>query len=602
MALDSVPRIFLDAVKKYGDRVAFRHKEFGIWRDISWNEYHDNARYIALAMMQMGLKKGDRVAIIGENCPEWVFVNMATLLAGGATVGVYATNAWEQCQYVINHSDTKFFFMENEEQLDKWLQFKDNAPTLEKVVVWDLKGLRGFKDPKLMTYDEIIEMGKKLDQDKEAVKRLSVTTESVTPDDPVLFIYTSGTTGRPKGAILTHKNAAWIADAMVSYNDISETDESLSFLPLCHIYEHMMTVFTHVRHGYTINFVENLETVTDNMREISPTFGYAVPRIWEKYYSSVIIKMADATLFKRLLFKAAMAVGTRYINLKEERLPVPAYLSVMYRILYLMVFRKLRERLGFERMRIAYSGAAPISPGVLTFFNIIGVRLLEGYGQTEGSGVTSVNIPDNSKIGTVGVPLPGVEVRIGEYDEILVRSPGVFSGYYKDPETTEATLKDGWLHTGDVGKLDDQGRVVITGRLKDIIITAGGKNITPQFIEGKLVFSPYINDAIVIGDRRNFLTAIIVLDEDNVVKYAQDNKIQYSHYGDLANNQAVIELIQQEVDKANNELSRVEQIKKFRILPHKLYEEEGDVTPTMKVKRKFINEKYKDLINEMYRS
>ena len=601
MAMDTVPRVFINTVKKYGDRVALRHKEFGIWRDISWNEYYDNARYIALALMQMGLKKGDRVAIIGENCPEWVFANMATLLAGGATVGVYATNAWEQCKFVINHSDSKFFFMENEEQLDKWLQFKDDAPLLEKVIVWDLKGLRGFKDPKLITFDEVIEMGKKLDQDKEAVKRLSEVTEAITPKDNVLFIYTSGTTGRPKGAILTQANATWIGEAMTSYNDITDTDESLSFLPLCHIFEHMMTVFTHVRHGYIINFVESLETVTDNMKEISPTFGYAVPRIWEKYYSAVVIKMSDATLLKRLLFKAAMAVGTKYVNLKEERRPVPVYISLLYRILYLIVFRKLRERLGLERMRIAYSGAAPISPGVLTFFNIIGVRLLEGYGQTEGTGVTSVSVPDNSKIGTVGIPLPGVEVKIGDYDEILVRSPGVFSGYYKDPDTTAVVLVDGWLHTGDVGKLDDEGRVIITGRLKDIIITAGGKNITPQFIEGKLVYSPYINDAIVIGDRKNYLTAIIVLDEDNVVKYAQDNKIQYSHYGDLANNEAIIELIQQEVDKANNDLSRVEQVKKFKILPHKLYEEEGDVTPTMKVKRKFINEKYKDLINEMYR-
>jgi len=252
-------------------------------------------------------------------------------------------------------------------------------------------------------------------------------------------------------------------------------------------------------------------------------------------------------------------------------------------------------------MRLAYSGAAPISPGVLTFFNIIGVQLLEGYGQTEGTGVTSVNLPDNPKIGTVGTPLSGVEVKISDDGEILVRSPGVFSGYHKDPETTAMTLKDGWLHTGDVGMLDEEDRVIITGRLKDIIITAGGKNITPQYIEGKLVFSPYINDAIVIGEGKKYLTAIIVLDEDNAVKYAQDNKIQYSYYSDLAQHPAINELMQHEIDKANIELSRVEQIKKFTILPHKLYEEEGDVTPTMKVKRKFINEKYSDLIAAMYR-
>ncbi len=599
MTMDTVPRVFMNSVNLYGDRVALRHKEFGIWRDISWNDYYKNSRYIAQALISMGLKKGDRVAIIGDNCPEWVFANMGVLLAGGATVGVYATNAWDQCQYVINHSDSKFFFMENEEQLDKWLQFKDNAPLLEKAIVWDLKGLRGFKDPKLMTFDEVLEIGKKLDSENSRLIPESI--DSITPQDNALFIYTSGTTGRPKGAILTHKNAVWIGEAMALNNNINDKEEVLSFLPLCHIFEHMMTVFVHVRHGYTVNFVENLDTITDNMREISPTIGYAVPRIWEKYYSSVVIKMSDATLLKRIFFKTAMSIGTRYINLLEERRPIPVYISILYSLLYFAVFRKLRERLGFERMRLAYSGAAPISPGVLTFFNIIGVRLLEGYGQTEGTGVTAVNIPENAKIGTVGPPLNGVEVRIGDDGEILVRSPGVFSGYYKDPETTATTLRDGWLHSGDVGMLDDDGRVIITGRLKDIIINASGKNITPQYIEGKLVFSPYINDAIVIGDRRSYITAIIVLDEDNVVKYAQDNKIQYSYYSDLAKNSAINNLIQQEIDKANSELSRVEQIKKFAILPHKLYEEEGDVTPTMKVKRKFINEKYKDLINEMYR-
>ena len=599
MALDTVPGVFMNAVKRYGDRVALRQKKYGTWRDISWNQYYEYAQYIALAMVDMGLAKGDRVAIIGDNCPEWVLINMAVQCAGGVTVGVYSTNAWEQCHFVTTHSDARFFFMENEEQLDKWLTFKDKAPNLEKVIVWDLKGLRGFQDPLFMTYDEIRARGMRLA--REMPNRMRELMESVTPDDYALFIYTSGTTGRPKGAMLTHNNAVWIGEAMAENNDINDSDEILSFLPLCHIFEHMMSVFIHIRNGYIVNFVENLETITDNMSEVSPTIGYAVPRIWEKYHSSVVIKMSDATLFKRLMYNGAMAIGTRYINLKEERKPIPAWFSLLYKLACFAVFRKLKERLGFDRMRLAYSGAAPISPGVLTFFNIIGVQLLEGYGQTEGTGVTSVNLPDNPKIGTVGTPLSGVDVKIGDDGEILVRSPGVFSGYHKDPETTAMTLKDGWLHTGDVGMLDEEDRVIITGRLKDIIITAGGKNITPQYIEGKLVFSPYINDAIVIGEGKKYLTAIIVLDEDNAVKYAQDNKIQYSYYSDLAQHPAINELMQHEIDKANIELSRVEQIKKFTILPHKLYEEEGDVTPTMKVKRKFINEKYSDLIAAMYR-
>lgn len=591
--------LFRATVAKYGDRAALRCKEFGVWRDISWKEYFDGARRIALALVSMGFRKGDRVAVIGDNCWQWVMIDLAVMCAGGATVGVYATNSWDQCEFVINHSEAKFYFVENEEQLDKWLQFRENAPTLAKVIVWDLKGLRGFEDPMVMTFDALLELGKNEGDKNPGL--FETLMDEVDPADNAFFIYTSGTTGRPKGAMLTHRNVTWISDSIIKANPMYDTDEVLSYLPLCHIFERIFSVLAHVRYGYTVNFIENLDTITDNMREVSPTVGYAVPRVWEKYHSMIVIKMSDATLFKRLVYRTAMAIAESRIAAIQEGRGIPLHARALYPLAYFSIFRKLKERLGFDRLRVAYSGAAPISPGVLTFFNAIGVTLLEGYGQTEGTGVTTVNRIDGAKIGSVGRPLDGVELRITDEGEILVKSPGVFPGYYRDDALTSETLRDGWLHTGDQGVLDEKGNLSITGRIKDIIITDGGKNITPQYIEGKLVFSPYVNDAIVIGDKRKYLTAIIVLDEENVVKYAQDNKIQFSTYKDLTQSQAIIELIQKTVDGVNGSVSRVEQVKKFTILPHKLYQEEGDVTPTMKVKRRYIQEKYGEIINAMYR-
>jgi long-chain acyl-CoA synthetase len=393
-----------------------------------------------------------------------------------------------------------------------------------------------------------------------------------------------------------------MGESMVATNPIYEGDETLSFLPLCHIFEQLFTVMVNIRYRTIVNFIENTDTIMDNMKEVSPTVTYGVPRIWEKYASGIVIRMSDATWFKRMVFKAGLGIGMKYAGLKLNFKPIPLYLKLAYLAAYLAVFRKLKERLGFDRVRVAYSGAAPISPDVLKFFNAIGLPLIEGYGQTEGTGVTTVSRKGRLKIGKVGQPLPGVEVKIAPDGEILVKGPGVFKGYFKNPEATTETLKDGWLHSGDVGELDEDGFLKITDRKKDLIITAGGKNIAPQNIENQLKFSPFVNDAIVIGDRRKFLVALIAIDEENVIKYAQDNKIQFGTYASLTQASEVRQLIQREVDKINKTLANVEQIKKFSIIPKKLYEEDGEVTPTMKVKRKFINETYQDIIEKMYKS
>ncbi|MCH8960862.1 MAG: long-chain fatty acid--CoA ligase [Bacteroidetes bacterium] len=598
----TVPRQFLDTVRRLGPRVALRHKEYGIWRDISWNDYYEQARNVGMALRAMGLQKGDRVAVIGDNCPEWLMIDLGVQGAGGVTVGVYTTNAWEQCRYLVNHSEAAFLFVENEEQLDKWLRFRDEAPTLQKIIVWDLEGLRDFTDPMLMTFDDLLERGR---QEAEADPDLFESyLDDIAPDDTVVIVYTSGTTGPPKGAMLTHRNVLWTVQA---YADLDpqlaprETDEVMSFLPLCHIFERLFSVFTHLTFGYTVNFVESLETVPENLREISPTLGYGVPRVWEKYASLITIKMADATWFKRTVFGLALKIGQAHAAKKLNQEPIPLGLQWSYRLAHFAVFRKLKERLGFDRMRVAITGAAPIAPDVLRFYHAIGLNIVEGYGLTESGGVISAMRTDRIKLGTVGQALPGLEWRIADDGEIVVRSPGVFKGYFKEPEKTARTIDaNGWLYTGDIGELDEEGFLRIVDRKKDLIITAGGKNIAPQYIENKLKFSPYINDAVVVGDRRKFLTALVVLDEDNVAKYAQDHKVAFSTYAELADNPAIIELIEQEVNTVNKQLARVENIRKFRILPKRLYEEDGEVTPTMKVKRTSINKQYADLIEGMY--
>jgi len=600
MSDETLLTYFQKHVKEHPDQVAIRHKDYGIWHDVTWSQYGEKVRQVAMGLISLGLKKGECVSIISENRPEWVYADFGIMSAGGVTAGVYATNSPEQCGYVVQNSGSRFYFAENEEQFDKTLKFRKDTPCLEKVIVMEMEGLKRYKDPMLMSFDDLLKLGKEFDAKNPGL--FEQRWKEVKPDDLAVLIYTSGTTGPPKGAMLTHSNLLYMSEAMVNVNPVKDGDETLSYLPLCHIFEQLFTVMINVRYRTICNFIESPDTVMDNMKEVSPTVTCGVPRIWEKYASGIMIRMSDATWLKRMIFKASMGIGMKYAGLKLNFKPIPLYLKTAYLAAYVAVFRKLKERLGFDRVRVAYSGAAPISPDVLKFFNAIGLPLVEGYGQTEGTGVTSVSQKGRLKIGKVGQPLPGCEVKIADDGEILVKGPGIFKGYFKNPEATAETLRDGWLHSGDVGELDADGFLKITDRKKDLIITAGGKNIAPQNIENQLKFSPYINDAVVVGDRKKYLVALIAIDEENVIKYAQDHKIQFGTYGSLTQAPEIKQLIQTEVDRVNKSLAQVEQVKKFAIIPKKLYEEDGEVTPTMKVKRKSINEAYKDIIEKMYKS
>jgi long-chain acyl-CoA synthetase len=588
----TLPNLLLERAEAHGDRVALRKKAYGIWHDISWRSYADHVRRVALSLGALGHERGECVAIISENRPEWLYVDLGTQAAGGITAAVYTTNAAEQVAYIVGHSRARIFFVENEEQLDKALEIRGELPHLERIVVFDMEGLRDFEDPMVMSFEEFLELGGDGEGFEEGVRMGR-------PQDTALLVYTSGTTGPPKGAMLSHSNLIETATLLGKANPIYETDEVLSFLPLCHIAERLMTVVNQIRFGYTVSFAESLETVSDNLREVSPTVFFAVPRIWEKFHSRVQLTMDDSTWFKKLCYRAALGVGEGYVRRRFDEGDGGRGLATL--LAHLAVYRPLRKKLGLERTRVAISGAAPISSEILRYFHAIGIEMREVYGQTEGSGPTTIHAGGDIRLGTVGRPLPGTEVRIGDDGEILVRGPHVFQGYFRNEEATREVLVDGWLHSGDVGEMDADGFLRITDRKKDLIITAGGKNIAPQNIENRLKFSPYINDAVVIGDRRRFLSALVLIDEENVTDWAQQSRVPFTTYADLARNPEVHRLIEAEVDAVNRELAAVERIKKFTILDKRLEQEDGELTPTMKVKRKKISEIYKDLIEEMYR-
>ena len=591
------PHLFFQQVNTQRNRIALRRKEFGIWNRITWDEYGKMVMKTSAGLIRAGLQAGDRVAILGDNRPEWLVCHLATMAVGCVTCGVYSTNAPEQVAYVVGHSESKLLFVENEEQVDKVLQIYKDLEQLKKVVVWDPKGLWGFTHEGIMFYDAFLEQGEAYLKEYPAC--VSERMDAIDPRNTAMMIYTSGTTGRPKGAMISHNNILSLTNSFTQVVAFQADDELLSYLPLAHIYENLLSVFQAIHSGGTVNFVESMDTLPLNLREVSPTIFASVPRIWEKFMSMIEIRMSDSTMVKRAFYRLAVRVGLRYVRTQKNSSQRILW-GLAYWPLYFLVFYHLKRQLGLERVRYGVCGAAPASPELFEFYNALGVPLREGYGQTESTGVIAIQGIDYPRLGYVGEPLPGVDVRIAEDGEILAKGQNVFQGYFKNPELTSETIKDGWLHTGDVGALE-AGHLKIMDRKKDIIITAGGKNITPAFIENKLKFSSYIQDAIVIGDRRKFLTALILIDEDNVTKYAQDNRIPFTTFADLTQNEEIQKLINGEVQEMNKNLSKVETIKKFALLPRQFYEEDGDVTPTKKVKRASLEKRYAEMIDQLYK-
>jgi len=598
-AAETLVACFFAQAARLGDAVALRRKEFGIWRRITWADYARHVRWVAHALIALGLEPGERVGILGENRPEWLYSDLGIQSAAGVSVGIYATNSPEQVHYILDHSEARVVIVEGEEQLDKVLEVRGSLPHLQRIIVMDSEGLRTFSDPQVLMFGELLRLGEQ--HARAHPTAVEERVARITPDDLSVLIYTSGTTGPPKGAMLTHHNVMWeVRTACEGCIPAREGDELLSYLPLAHIAERSFSITIPVYRGCTVNFAENLDTVPQNLREVRPTIIFGVPRIWEKLHSGIVLGMKDADWVKRLAFHLAVRVGKRFAAVRLEKRRPGLLLQVAYALARVTVLAPLCNRVGLDRARVALSAAAPISPDVLRFFWSLGVEIREIYGQTEGSGLTTAHPVGDVKLGTVGKPIGGIEVRLAEDGEICVRSPGVFKGYFKDPELTAKTIIDGWLHSGDVGEFDAEGNLKITDRKKDLFINAYGKNIAPQYIENKLKFSPFINDAVVIGDGRKYLVALIVIDEDNVGKWAQERRVPFTTFSDLTQSPEVRKLIAGEVDLVNNSLSSPEQVKKFALLPKRLYHEDGEVTPTMKVKRKAIMEKFAEIVAALY--
>jgi long-chain acyl-CoA synthetase len=596
---DTLVKLFRKRCEELGPKVAHREKDYGIWLSYTWTDFYEHARLIGLGLVALGLKRGEVVSILSEDNKEWIYADLGVQSVGGIVSGVYTTDAAAQLKYLVNDSDSRFLFVENDEQLDKFLSVKDGMPGLTKVIVFDRDGLHGFSDEKVIFLDDLYRIGR--DCLKENPARFEEEISRSQPGDTAILVYTSGTTGPPKGAMISHSNIMCSITGALITLPVKNTDEQVCFLPLCHILERLISVFIPIGLNSTVNFAESPETVFDNIREVSPHVFTAVPRVWEKVYSRVTIMAGEGTSLGKWAYARAVAAGTKRAACLEEGQPVPFGLKASYAFWDFMVLNNLRRMLGLDRLRRGTTGAAPISPDLLKWYKAIGVTLLEGYGMTESSGVISLNTMEEFKTGSVGKVVPGSELRIAADGEIQYRGGNVFQGYWNKPDKTAETIaEDGWLRTGDLGRIDNQGFLTITGRAKDIIITAGGKNITPAEIENRLKFSPYISDAVIIGDRRKFLAALIMIDQENVEKFAQDRRVPFNDFRSLCAAQEVRDLIAGVVAETNAEFARVEQIKDFRLIDVLLTAEDEELTATMKLKRSFVETKHKKLIDEMY--
>ncbi len=594
---DTISKLFQHRVVEWGSRTAFREKRLGIWRSTSWHDYGERARHVGLGLVSLGLQRSEVVSVLAETTPEWLYADMGIMGAGGVSNGIYPTDSSKQVEYILNDSGSRFLFVENEEQLDKFLDVRERCPQIQKVIIFDLEGLPGFHDAQALSLDELLALGRNYEADHPGQWEKLIRASE--PEDLALLVYTSGTTGPPKGAMLCHRNVLFQLDNADAFIPVQEGGEQLAFLPLCHIAERTFTVFLPLRSGAVANFAESVETVPDNVREVAPTLFFAVPRIWERFYSAIVIQMKEATWIGRLAYAWAMRIGHAMAGRRLDQRKPSLLLALSFRIADYLVLDNIKRSIGMHRVRYAGTGAAPIAPDLIKWYRALGIDMRELYGQTENCGLAT-GMPDRIKLGTVGVAAPRTELRLSPEGEILLRGPHIFMGYFNQPDKTADTLRGGWLYTGDVGTIDDEGYVRITDRMKDIIITAGGKNITPSEFENLLKFSPYVSDAVVIGDRRKFLTCLVMIDYDNVAKYAQDADVTFTDFASLCRTQQVQDLIWSEIDKVNQGFARVETIKKFRLIEHQLTAEDDELTPTMKLKRKLVNEKYKELIESMY--
>ncbi len=595
----TICELFQQRCAELGARTAHREKDLGIWKSYSWADYWQRAKWIGLALRKLGLHRGEVVSILSEDRKEWAWFDMGIQCVGGIASGVYTTDSARQLKYLIHDSGSRFLIVEDEEQLDKFLEIEEDVPDLLKVIILENEGLHDLDHPRCMMIEELYALGKRAEAQEPGAFEAEIAQS--TPQDTALLVYTSGTTGNPKGAMLSNENIMAAIEAGAHSLPSWEADEQLCFLPLCHVLERDVSIYYPLAAKCTVNFAESPETVFANLQEVSPATFTAVPRVWEKIYSHVMFMAKEATPMGRFAFDRALRAGAARADYVLAGKPVPAAVAMRFWLWDRLVLRNLRRMLGMDRLRRGGSGAAPISSELLKWYWAIGVPVIEGFGMTETSGISALNTLEANKLGTVGRAVPGNDLRISDDGEIQVKGLNVFQGYWhNNAKTAESFTADGWLRTGDMGHIDEDGFVTITGRLKDIIITAGGKNITPAEIESGLKFSQYISDAVIVGDERKYLTALIMIDRENVEKFAQNRKIPFSNFASLCAAPEVTALIGREVDAVNKDFARVEQIKDFRLIDVLLTAEDDELTATMKLKRGLVEKKHAHLIEDMY--
>ena len=599
---ETIPDVFWNGVAARGQQLMMREKKFGIWQGWSWTQAGTAVREMTLGLVALNFVPGECASILASTRLEWVLADLAVLSAGGVSNGIYPTDATSQVQYLCEDSSTVVLFVEDEEQLDKALTARAHLPNLRKIVVLDMEGLTRYSDPMVIGLDALRDLGRLHDTQHPGVFDRVRTSRQ--PQDLAILIYTSGTTGKPKGAMHNHAALVYMCHG---YNQVivqDEHDERMLFLPLCHVAERLGGQYFSIYTGTILNFVENPDTVPENVREIAPTTFTAVPRVWEKFYSSVTIAISESDKLQQLAYRWALGIGYKVSDKVTAGHTVPLWLKGCFYIGRWLALDNVRRMIGIHRAKVLVTGAAPISPELVRWYLALGVPMIEAWGMTESCGASTVMPADKIKAGFIGPAAPFNEVRLDPVtQELLVRGPNVFMGYLNLPEKTAETIDaEGWLHTGDVGTVDGEGFFRITDRMKDIIITAGGKNITPSEWENELKFSPYVTDAVVIGDRRAYLSVIIMIDLENVEKFAQDHDVPFSNYASLTRAPEVLARIEEEIDTVNKKFARVEQIKQFRLLDTQLTAEDDELTPTMKLKRKFVEQKYSAMIESMYRS
>lgn len=593
MAHQSLAKMFLSVCDQYPEKVGMMYKKGGQYHDVPFSEIKKVTSRLAAGLEKLGVQKGDRVLLLSENRKEWAYSDYAILLLGGITVPIYPTLLPRHIEFIVNNCGAEVIILSGPHQLEKILAIRDQLKHLKHIVMMDGEAPEG-----VIGWEAILKSGEEnLSQNPDLISK---RVEAIGRDDIASIIYTSGTTGIPKGVMLSHGNFLSNVEGSISVIPVNNQDLFLSFLPLSHVFERMVGHFLAFHLGATIAYAESIETVADNLQEVHPTIMASVPRFFEKVYARIMESLEEGSPIKRKIFMWAIEVGKRAIIYKQKKLPLRGFLKVKYNIANKLVYSKLRERVG-GRIRLFVSGGAPLSREIAEFFNSAGLTLLEGYGLTETSPVITVNRLEAFKFGSVGLPLPNVEVQIAEDGEILTRGPHVMKGYYKnEAETRETIDEENWLHTGDIGYIDKDGFLFITDRKKNIIVTSGGKNVAPQAIENLLVTSRYIEQSVVIGDKRKYCTALIVPNMEALQAYARENNIAYADEDDLLQKPEIQALIRKEIDNLSTDLASYETIKKFRLIKEPFSIEAGDLTPTLKVKRNVVTQKYQALIDEMY--